>query len=48
MANDTSAIYKIDGYRLIAASSQRALGDSDGNDITATYLKKAEIGRAHV
>lgn len=43
MANDTSAIYKIDGYRLIAASSQRALGDSDGNDITATYLKKADF-----
>ena len=39
---DTSGIYKIDGFRLLAASSQRALGDSDGNDITATYLKKAD------
>ena len=46
MANDTSAIYKIDGYRLLAASAQRALGDSDGNDITATYLKKADFTNA--
>lgn len=43
MADTTSAIYKIDGYRLLAASAQRALGDSDGNDITATYLKKADF-----
>lgn len=43
MANDISAIYKIDGYRLLAASAQRALGDSDGSDITATYLKKADF-----
>lgn len=46
MANDTSAIYKIDGHRLLAASAQRALGDSDGNDITATYLKKADFTNA--
>ena len=46
MANDTSAIYKIDGYRILAASVQRALGDSNGDDITATYLKKADINNA--
>lgn len=46
MADTTSAIYKIDGYRLLAASSQRALGDSDGNNITATYLKKADFTNA--
>jgi len=40
---NTSGIYKIDGYRLLAASSQRALGDSNGDDITATYLKKADF-----
>lgn len=46
MADTTSGIYKIDGYRLLAASAQRALGDSDGNDITATYLKKADFTNA--
>jgi len=46
MADTTSAIYKIDGYRLLAASAQRALGDSDGNDIIATYLKKADFTNA--
>ena len=46
MADTTSAIYKIDGYRLLAASAQRALGDSNGDDITATYLKKADFTNA--
>ena len=46
MADTTSAIYKIDGYRLLAASAQRALGDSNGDDITATYLKKANFTNA--
>ena len=43
MAGTTSGIYKIDGYRILAASAQRALGDSNGDDITATYLKKADF-----
>ena len=41
-----SAIYKVDGYRLLAASSQRALGDSDGSAINTTYLKKADFSAA--
>ena len=38
-----SGLYKIDGYRILAASAQRALADSNGDDITATYLKSADI-----
>lgn len=43
---NTSAIYKIDGFRLLAASSQRALADSDGSAINTTYLKKADFTAA--
>lgn len=46
MANDTSGIYKIDGWRIIAASSQRAAMDSEGDTISSTYLKKADISTA--
>lgn len=41
-----SAIYKVDGYRILAASSQRALSDSDGSAINTTYLKKADFTAA--
>lgn len=38
-----SAIYKIDGVRIIAASAQRAFADASGNQIDTTYLKKADF-----
>lgn len=46
MANDISAIYKIDGYRLLAASAQRALADGNGDQIDTTYLKEADFSAA--
>lgn len=41
-----SGIYKIDGVRIIAASSQRAAMDSEGDTISSTYLKKADLTTA--
>lgn len=41
-----SGIYKIDGVRIIAASSQRAAMDSEGDTISSTYLKKADFTTA--
>ena len=41
-----SAIYKIDGVRIVAASAQRAAADSEGNVITATYLTTANFDGA--
>jgi len=41
-----SGIYKIDGVRIIAASSQRAAMDSEGDTISSTYLKKADFTNA--
>ena len=41
-----SGIYKIDGVRIIAASSQRAAMDSEGDTISSTYLKKADFTAA--
>lgn len=38
-----SGIYKIDGYRILAASAQRALADGNGDQIDTTYLKKADF-----
>lgn len=47
MAGETnSGIYKIDGYRIIAASAQRAAMDSEGDTISSTYLKKADFTTA--
>lgn len=47
MAGETnSGIYKIDGWRIIAASSQRAAMDSEGDTISSTYLKKADFTAA--
>lgn len=38
-----SAIYKIDGVRIVAASAQRAAADGNGDQIDTTYLKKTEF-----
>ena len=48
MAGETnSGIYKIDGVRIIAASSQRAEADGNGDVISTTYLKKADANTAN-
>ena len=46
MPDSNSGIYKIDGWRILAASAQRALADGNGDQIDTTYLKEADFTAA--